>query len=300
MPFHMIGLAVTGGLILSKTNAKQKINNNRTNPLTPLIKSVNRMTEKITKTLKKEDYTGIVQQFLPQGAILIKPQFPPTNQSVFTADLDGDYQNELIAIYTYNNEIWILVCKKSNEKWEATTQLKNTDYKSINYLGFADVKGTGSKNLLIGWNTDDIYNKLDILKFENSQFDIMDSLEYSRLEVTDFSSRNKTASPAEIAVWTKNEENTYNINVLAWDGEKLSAVGNPTSYYARRVVPYFIQKVRSNSASEYDWYNLSEALLKAQAYRDVLLSIDIGMRINNDKTLAENFASIRKAALEKM
>jgi len=318
IPFHLIGLALTGSIVISKTRGTQRMkganfrqNNDayrtrqRTippigrNPIAGIIKSINNITKQLSNTIIKENLTDVIKSFLPPDAELIAPQYPLNSKTVFTADLDGDTRDELFAAYTYNNEIWMLILKKVNEKWEVHTKLKNTEFDTINYIGFADIKGAGKKDILIGWNTKNTYNQLDILSLENTALNVIDQYEYSRLEVTDFSGKNQKAVPAEVAVWTKTIEGSYAIDVLSWDGQQLSPKPNPVSYYRRSVVPFYMQRIRSSNATPLDWYHLSDALFKAEAYNDVLISTKIGMELDKDKSLTRKFAEIEKAAINK-
>ena len=324
IPIHLIGAAAAGMAAMNQTrkgNKTQSINPpprrvpmvrrtnvqayNRPNPFQGIIQSLNSITQsfatnasKIMSGPKKEDYNEVFKPFLPAGALLITPQYQSEANVIRSIDLDGDSVNELIASYKLEDEITTIVLKKQNDKWNKISEMMNYDYSTIHYIHFADVTGSGKKDVVIGWDKKDSVYTAEIYAIKGDKFEKLASRDYHRLEVTDFSGGNKIPTAAEIAVWNKKDEESYNVEVLRWNGKDLAAQTDPKSYYTRSVIPYYIQRVKQSPYSAANWYSLSEVLVKAEVYGDALKAIDLGTNYA-DEALGQKFTELKSSIIQK-
>lgn len=317
----LAGLALAGKMLISKSKSVHTRTANRPmprryrkprprrvigirrfrpNPLQKLAQALSSSLSGIVKKPPKEDYQAIVKGFLPENAILLTPQYPLHAGKIHLADLDGDLENELITCYKLNDEITILALKKRKEQWIKMADFKRTEYKNINYIGFADILGKGNRQLLVGWKAHEKSSDLYAYSMQDGKLDEQFIRTYNRMEVIEYPTKRGSVSKAELAIWSKDDHDTYNIEVLGWNGTALEPIKDVSRYYFNSVVPYYGQKVKQMPENPVNWYNLACSLEKAGMYKDALISVEMGRNIDSASTDKEKFLTLKYRILKNM
>ncbi len=270
------------------------------NPLETLAKGLSTTLSQIAKTVpvtarrhSDEDYYSIAKEFIPADAEILTPEFPANSRPILVTDLDGDAQDELIMSYRLNDEIITIVLKKTDNTWQKIGEVCIPGYDQINYRNVESLSGEGMKQLLLGCTSKGkvpVINGYEI--FEGSIMQIF-SRNYRWLELVKPENDERDNTGARLAVWNETGDDTYEIELLRWNGLELEPQDDVSSYYERSVVPYYIKKVQRNPYAPSNWYNLAHALIKAKAYRDAAVAIDLGMRVDAKSEYREKFETLR-------
>jgi len=223
----------------------------------------------------------------------LTPQYPKNSEEIHFADLDGDSQNELIASFRHNNEIKTLILKKQNNHWHKAAEISNPEHDTISYRGAADVKGEGKKQLLLGLSSNENTPTLYGYSLENSTAKKIFHRSYHRFEILGSSKNNDASEKAKLAVWDKKDTDSYDIQVLHWNGLELEPVKDTSSYHYKSAVPHYVKKVKQKPNSPSNWYNLADALEKSGVYRDALVAVKVGMKQDANSAFKENFLELR-------
>ena len=312
LPLHLTGIALAGRMLLTKhsgntlpakgvTRSKSLSGTNRMpqkpslmpNPLHSLFRDLTTSLSQITSKPVREDYSALIKSFIPENARLLVPEYPSGARDVLLADLDGDSRDELIASYTLHSEVKTIILKRQEGNWFKASEISNSGYDMLNYRGTADITGEGKKQLLIGLKSRDKVGALAGYSFEQGISKEIFTHGYHRFEVLQSDSRN-TSSNAQIAVWNRKDNNSYDIELLRWNGSQLESLKDSSAYYHHSVIPYYVDQVRQVPYSISNWYNLADALIKTGDYRDALVAIDVGMSQDQNSALREKFLELRK------
>lgn len=241
------------------------------------------------------DIITLLRKFLPADAKLVAAQYPLISTPIQAVDLDNDGQMEIILAYQWQGALYLLILKKYNNQWREFSRIKGPGY-GINYLVFADITGDGKKEILIGWQIGAIWSQLDIYSARNGKLEKIASKIYSRIEL--IPSENHTPyGGTYIALWSHVTGEAYDIEVYGWKGNALAPAENVYPYYFRKVVLYYMQKVREMPGAAFYWYYLADAQIKARMPWAALYSIDRGRALHLEYPSKEDFLTLRKKAL---
>lgn len=316
LPLQLAGLALAGRTLLSKYSGTKdksplpskskaptkprpqiKYAANKTspaiNPIQTLVKGITSTLSQITTQLAGEDYNAVVKNFLPGNVKLLKPQYPANTDEIQFADLDGDSRDELITSYKHNNEVKTIILKKQNNQWHKAAEIGHPEYDVLKYRNTADIAGEGKQQLLIGMSSKGKAPVLYGYSLENNNLNKLFAQNFHRFEVLHPSGNRNIALKARLAVWKKRDADAYDIDVMHWNGLQLEPLKDSASYFYRKVVPYYVQKVKQLPTSPSNWYNLADALSKAGVQRDALTAIDVGMSLDPNAMLKEKFSALR-------
>ena len=125
-----------------------------------------------------------VMRFLPLTA---KPlELPNKKSAILLADLDGDWINELLIAYRYQNENYLMILKLLRGQWVPIVTSKGVGY-GITDLQAVPLTRHGVNTLLVGWQIGSIWSQLDLMQWINHQFVHLptNNIVYSKLEVED-------------------------------------------------------------------------------------------------------------------
>lgn len=318
LPLQVAGLVLSGGLLLKKapgsplsgkrklvykvrpiklnTRAKRRYRiRTRIKPvqlkpidiggfLNTLSRSLTTSISRAAKKIMGEDYSSILKEFIPQGANPVRPQYPPNAGRYLFADLDGDLKDELITSYRLDNELKTIVLKKEDERWYKIAEVSNNDYTTLDYIDAADIKGEGKKHLVLGLESKGKTPVLYGYSLENGRTEELFSKNYNIADLIEAPKTRSNSGKAQLAVWNRKEDDSYDIEMLQWNGTELEPVKTRTpDYYQRYVVPYYAQRVKRSPNSPSCWCDLADSLEKAGMSRDALIAAEIG--INQDKNL---------------
>ncbi len=260
------------------------------NPFRNLFSTLSSTVSGLTKK-PQEDYNKVLKGFIPEDAYLLTPQYPPDSQNFRLADIDGDSRSELLATYRQNDEIKTLILKKQGETWGVADEILHPQHDNLHYRGIADITGQGRKQLLFGMTSEGKPASLYGYTYEDNKSKQLFTQEYDQFEIV----RHSRSPKACFAVWNRKDADSYDINVLQWDGTKLEPVPNSSGYYLRNVAAYYANKVKKNPRSAAGWYNLADALIKAGEYKDALTAIEEGNRSDRNMLYADKFADLKNS-----
>ncbi|MBU3187988.1 WG repeat-containing protein [Clostridium bowmanii] len=237
---------------------------------------------------------NFVRKSLPIGAALVNAQNPYEEMPVKMVDIDGDGIPEIIAAYMWQGNPFVLVLKNHNNLWYKMADIEGIGY-NISYLNFADVTGSGIKDLLIGWQVGAIWSELNIFQVRNAQLNrIISDVMYSRIEVENIPSQKDIDGKVRIALWNHDTGEAYKVDLLRWEDSKLVPAKESYPYYFKKVVEYYKEKVEQMPKAAFYWYYLGDAQIKAEMQKEAEKSIEIGLKINQDYPSKEAFQELIK------
>jgi len=209
------------------------------------------------------------QQFIPLKAELIT--------SLRENDLDGDGVQEVVVGYkTKQNRVGIIVLKKEEDSFRKVWQKEDRYAYGLNDLLLADINNDGKDEIILGW----LYGvsagaALEIITWQNGQFDSIYANGYHRLEVGDFNQDGKL----EMALWQKDTGEYYQINTYNWDGDRFVVANQSYSSYFTKAVDYYQQLAKNDGQSRLLDYYLADAYQKAANNLEALKFAQRGLAI---------------------
>ncbi len=247
----------------------------------------------ITGSAPKEDYMAVARSFMPLEASLVKPQFPEDSQEILLADIDGDSQNEVIASYKLNDPaLRTMVLKKQKNEWTKISEILNPGFEEIHYRHTASLTGDGKLQLVLGLAGSGNGHTLHGYSFEADGAKKLFSRNYHKLEGLGLPGQKSSLSRTQFALWNENDDETYDIEVMGWDGVQLASV-DPNRYYSKKALPYFVRQLKQNPGDSSNWYRLADALAKAGAKNDAITVIDTGMKRDRKSEYTDKFQALR-------
>ncbi|MBO9128803.1 hypothetical protein [Bacillus sp. 165] len=182
---------------------------------------------------------AILKSWLPPMAELI--ELPKANYApaVLSADLDGDNTVELVVVYRYQGELYVMILKKHYNTWYPIANMKGNGY-SITDLLAAPIMNRKMNSLIIGWQIDGICSELDILQWTSNGFQhiLPRGIHFSRLEIEDMPGVHGRDGIGEIALWVHDREKGFRIDVYRWSCGGLD--------FAKDAYPYYLKKVKDD------------------------------------------------------
>ncbi len=309
-PLPIIGVALVGKIILSQKNREQKtIGQNlptrpnirvpvfmpfSVNPLERLFKGLNRQLSTILPRQPRDNFYEIAQRFVPEGSNILTPQYPSNSDSISYGDLDGDLHDELIVTFRHTDEIKTIILKKANDNWYKAAEIANLGYESVHYREVVDLVGEGKKQLIIALKAQGNTPVLRGYSFDKDNFNELFNIGYNRLEVLKVPGNSRNATKANLAIWNKEEDDAYNIQLLQWNGSKLESARDTSTYYSESVVPYYLKKVKRQPNSPQNWYNLANSLDRAGMNRDAVIASEVGIQYDLNGQFKDKFEALIK------
>ena len=92
--------------------------------------------------------------------------------------------------------------------------------------------------------------------------------------------------------WDEKSQGIYDIELLHWNGIDLENL-NISRYMSGKVVPYYINKLRSSPRETVNWYNLAKSFSIAGDTDRAARAVDIGLRYNPDDSLKDRFNELK-------
>lgn len=260
-------------------------------PVESLVKGLSDITAQITAKPEKIDYNAVVNSFLPPGARLLRPEYPENSGEIQFADLDGDNRNELVASYITSDGVRTIILKKDNIQWYKMAEIASPEFESIHYRNTADLGGDGKKHLVMGLVSRQKNRTLFAYSVAEGSSRKIFSRTYDKLELQ------KTRAPSSrikdaVAFWDEKSQGIYDIELLHWNGIDLENL-NISRYMSGKVVPYYINKLRSSPRETVNWYNLAKSFSIAGDTDRAARAVDIGLRYNPDDSLKDRFNELK-------
>jgi hypothetical protein len=185
---------------------------------------------------------------------------------VHSADLDGDGIAETIVIYREKGQNWLLIMNKKSGEWKEAARVKGNGYQ-VSAVYAAPVTKRQPNNLLIGWQTGAVWSTLSIYEWKNGILvDVAPKdVSFSYMDVADMpDQQGRKDGLAEIALWSHDTGEAYNVEVYRWHDGKLVPAPDVYPYYFRtKVVPYYEKKVKEHPDYTFYQKHLADAKMKA-------------------------------------
>jgi hypothetical protein len=242
--------------------------------------------EKLNEVLMK-----ISKEFVPSNSLLISPEEPVSTKPFQLYDFDQDGQEEIIITFEIKakeqpspSQFGAIVLKKEGEGWEKIWETK-TQGVGLQYSGVADITGDGTKEYLLGVTIGaSAGNKLEIFQWNNNSFKKIADVPYHMMDL--LSDKN-----VGIAVWQQYIADTYFVDVLKWNGQRLVLDEELYSKYYPVIEKFYNDKISKMDAWFY-WYTLADAQIKANLFDKANKSIQKGTTLAKQLSLpdvVENF-----------
>jgi hypothetical protein len=245
--------------------------------------------EKLNKDLMK-----IINEFVPSNSLLVSPEEPNSTTPYHVYDFNQDGQEEIIITFEIKakeqpnpSEYGVIVLRKENERWVKTWE-SQTQGVGLDYSGLADITGDGIKEYLFGVTIGaSAGNKLEIFKWNNNSLKMIAEVPYHMMELLS----NKKVG---ISVWQRYIADTYFVDVLKWNGEKLVFDEELYASYYPAIEKFYNDKISKMDAWFY-WYTLADAQIKANLFEQARNSIEKGTALAKQFSLpdvVENFEQL--------
>lgn len=277
-----------------KPQQSQKKDYRIANPLEAVFSSLRSVFSQAAKRNEKENYYEIVNGFIPANAALLTPRNQSRPGALDFIDLDGDSKSELVASYKLDKDIHTIVLKKNDGSWSKVNEISHSGHKEIKYRGYADLKGDGVKNILLGMVPDEGDAVLYGYSLKEQHADELFKRKYQSMDIFTTPPVRDSSGRTQLVFWNRTEEGLRSIEVSNWNGTKLES-GESEHYYLSRVIPYYAQIVRQTPYSVEHWYGLADALSKVGARNDALMAVEMGRRVDIESRYIDKFNELRKS-----
>ena len=255
--------------------------------------------------MKYEEYLiNFVKAYLPIGGELLISENSKT-PVIYASDLDKDGIVEIIVGYTWREEVYIMILKSYYNLWYLAANFKGEGH-DVNYLKDASIISERENNLIIGWQYGAIWSKLNIYQWTSKGIvnRTPQDIYYSKIEVEDMPGVDGKDGKEEIALWGHDTGDAYKIEVFRWVDGKLQPATDVYSYYFKRVVAFYEEKVKEMPDAAFYWYYLADAQLKAEMPEKALVSVEKAISLNNaDPSIyppRETLLKLREEILSKL
>ena len=219
------------------------------------------------------DYLHEIAGSLPPGAEIAL--LPNNRPAYIVADIDGDGQNELVAVYKDQEQLYVTILKQYDGTWRRSAVIKGNGYNVTNLLA-APVTGSNAHNIIIGWQIGSIWSELDGLQWTPHGFQHLfpKGIYFSKLEVEDMPGKHGKDGKAEIALWEHDTGDAYTVEIYRWSPTGLIPAKDVYPYYFRKVADYYDTLVKEHPSFSFYWYYLADAQAKAGMLNLALKSIE--------------------------
>ncbi len=249
------------------------------------------------------EFIKITKEFLPSNSILISPERPFSTQPIQQYDFNQDGQDEIIISFEIKgkeqpspSQFRVILLKKEKKGWQKVWETKKQGV-GLDFSSLADITGDGTKEYLFGWTIGAAAgNNLEIFKWENNSLKkIADVPYYHKLELLDLNQK------VGLAVWKWYIGESYLVDVLKWNGEKLEYDEELYSKYYPIIEKFYQEEISKMDAWFY-WYCLADAQIKANLFEEAAKSIQKGSLLAKQLSLpdeVQNFNKLRDKLEEK-
>jgi len=236
---------------------------------------------------QKEDLMKIVSRFMPSNASLISPENPSSTLPIQLYDFDHDGQKEIIFTFEIKakdqpapSQFGSIVLKKDNANWRKVleTKIQGVD---LDFSGLEDITGDGTKEYLFGVTIGAAAgSELEVYQWIDNSFKKIDDVPYHKMDFV--IGKQKVG----IAVWQMYIGDSYLVDVLKWNGEKLVYNEELYSKYYPIIEKFYKDKISEMDAWFY-WYCLADAQIKANKFEEASKSIRKGISLVKKSSMQE-------------
>ncbi|MGG0657238.1 hypothetical protein [Rummeliibacillus pycnus] len=236
---------------------------------------------------QKEDLMKIVSRFMPSNASLISPENPSSALPIQLYDFDHDGQKEIIFTFKIKaknqpspSQFGSIVLKKDNADWRKVleTKIQGVD---LDFSGLAYITGDGTKDYLFGVTIGAAAgSELEIYQWVDNSFKKIADVPYHKMDFVNGKQK------VGIAIWQMYIGDSYLVDVLKWNGEKLVYNEELYSKYFPIIEKFYKDKISEMDAWFY-WYCLADAQIKANKFEEASKSIQKGISLAKKSSMQE-------------
>ncbi|MDM5247242.1 MULTISPECIES: hypothetical protein [unclassified Lysinibacillus] len=234
---------------------------------------------------QKKDLMKIVRRFIPENASLISPENPFSTQSIQLYDFNHDGQKEIIFTYEIKakdqpTQFGSIVLKNDNTDWRKIWEIKNQGV-DLDFSGLADITGDGTKEYLFGVTIGAaIGSELQVFQWVDNTLKKIADVPYHKIDFVNGKQK------VGIAVWQMYIGDSYLVDVLKWNGEKLVYDEELYAKYYPIIEKFYNEKISEMDAWFY-WYCLADAQIKANKFEEASKSIQKGISLVKKSSMRE-------------
>lgn len=235
----------------------------------------------------EEDLMQIIRPFMPANSSLISPDKPFSTKSVQLYDFNHDGQKEIIFTYEIKaknqpapSQFGAIVLQKDQSHWQKVWETSKQGV-DLDFSTLKDITGDGTKEYLFGVTIGaSIGSELEVFQSLNNAFKKIADIPYHKMEFVEGTQK------VAIAIWHLYIGDSYLVEVLQWNGEKL--VYNEASYakYYPLIENFYIDKISQIDAWFY-WYCLADAQIQANKFKEAYRSIQEGTALAKASAMHE-------------
>ncbi|CAN7714729.1 hypothetical protein [Paenibacillus sp. LjRoot56] len=193
-------------------------------------------------SLSSIDFLSVVRSCIPEEAeiVVLKQEGDPA--AILYADVDGDGFPEITALYRYLDHQYLFSLKEYSGNWFPIGSASTGRDLAVKDFAAAPVSRKEGWDVLIGWErADEPIAELDIIQWTQTGFQrvIPPGTTYSHLEIEDMPTRNGPDGLCEIALWTQEQGQAYQVETYRWDPYRLVPTSDVHGYYFQKVARYY-------------------------------------------------------------
>ncbi|MBK3494126.1 hypothetical protein JFL43_04485 [Viridibacillus sp. YIM B01967] len=229
------------------------------------------------KENQKNDLMKIVNGFMPSNALLVSPKKPFSTQPIQLYDFNHDGQKEIIFTFEIKakkqpapSQYGVIILKKDETDWQKVWETKIQGVE-LDYSGLADITGDGTEEYLFGVTIGAAMgSELEVIQWMDHSFKKIAEVPYHKLEFVNGNHK------LGLAVWQMYIGDSYLVDVLKWNGEKMVYDEGLYSKYYPIIKKFYKDKISEMDAWFY-WYCLADAQIKANKLKEASNSIKKGI-----------------------
>ncbi|MFB7159853.1 hypothetical protein [Lysinibacillus sp. NPDC056232] len=229
----------------------------------------------------------IVSRFMPSNASLVSPENPFSTLPIQLYDFDHDGQKEIIFTFKIKaknqptpSQFGSIVLKKHNSDWRKIweTKMQGVD---LDFSGLVDITGDGTKEYLFGVTIGAAMgSELQVFQWINNSFQKIADVPYHKMDFVNGKQK------VGLAIWQMYIGDSYLVDVLKWNGEKLVYNEGLYSKYYPIIEKFYKDKISKMDAWFY-WYCLADAQIKANKFEEASKSIQKGISLVKKSSMRE-------------
>lgn len=234
-----------------------------------------------------ENKTKIAKSFIPSNSVLVSPKKPFSTSAIQLYDFNQDGRKEMIVTFEIKakeqpapSQYGVMVLKKVNNEWEKVweTKMQGVD---LDFSGLADISGDGIKEYLFGVTIGAaLGNELEIFQWNGQTLQKIANIPYHAFDLL------KGNHQDGLAVWKWYLADSYLIDVLKWNGKKLTYDKQLYTKYYPVIEKFYNEKISKMNAWFY-WYCLADAQIKANLFEEASKSIEKGRMLAKKLSMPE-------------
>lgn len=239
-----------------------------------------------------------IKMFLPPTSKIVVQETPFKKPAVKLIDLDGDGILELVGVYYFQGEYYIIILKYYDNAWHVLETVKGKGY-NLTYFDVAPITSKYKNNLVVGWQVGAIWSDLSVYELRDTKLkDLVNGNKYfSRIQVKDIESTQEKNGTYKIALWIHDTGDAYRVEIYRWLDNKFVLALDVYPYYFEKVVNYYKKLLKEKDSTTY-WYYLADAQIKTGNTKEACQSIDKALAAEFPYPSIEELMRLKKQLCE--